>query len=71
MAYVCLRTPAPLVAPISSGIREALATPDIVDALKCLDSRLAKRDQTAFARFITDEIPRWRPLIDLTGIKAH
>ncbi len=65
------KTPQTIAQMINTDITEALRQPDIVDRLKELSAEPVAGSPAAAAKFMSEEVDRWRAVIKAAGIKLE
>jgi tripartite-type tricarboxylate transporter receptor subunit TctC len=70
-AYVPAHTPAPVVAKISSTLREALKQPELAARLEALGYDLVGSTPQELTAFYADEYKRFAELVQVAGIKPE
>jgi tripartite-type tricarboxylate transporter receptor subunit TctC len=64
-------TPPDIVAKVNAAINEALRSPEMKDAMARLGMDTKIGSPQDYARFITEETPRWTAIVQATGVKLE
>ena len=65
------RTPADLVQRINIAVREAMASPEMVDVVAKLGLRARSASPAEFALLVKADLDRWAPVVKATGFSAE
>src|SRR5215475_11307536 len=65
------KTPAAVVAKVSADITAALHQPEIIKRLADLSADVVGSDPQASAKFMREEVERWRKVINDAGVKLE
>lgn len=64
-------TPRAIVAKLNAAINDTLRSPEMKEAMTKLGMNAKIGSPQDYAKFITDEIPRWTAIVKSTGVKAE
>ena len=64
-------TPQPIVAKLNAAINDALRSPEMKEAMTKLGMDAKIGSPQDYARFITEESPRWNAIVQSTGVKIE
>ena len=65
------KTPPETVAALSGAVREALASPDLVESLAKIGTEAGYSPPDAFARMVKADLERWGPVVQESGFVAE
>ncbi|MCA0243403.1 MAG: tripartite tricarboxylate transporter substrate binding protein [Proteobacteria bacterium] len=69
--FVPANTPPGLVTRLNAAIRQSMKSPEVVDNLAKLDSRVPDLSAAEFGEFVKKEVPYWKTLVATTGVTVE
>lgn len=69
--FVPSKTPSELVTRLNAAIRQSMKSPEVVDNLAKLDSRVPDLSATEFSDYVRKEVPYWKTLVATTGVTVE